>query len=283
MAKERMINTRFWNDDYTDTLNANERLLYLCLFTNPDTNLAGIYEVQLSQLRNYTKLTPKKIKSCLERFEKDKKAYYINGWMVICNMPKHQKWETSPKIKAGINNILKSKELRWIVTYIIDNKIPYQYDIGSLSIGNTYDTDRSRYNSNSNSNEKSTSKDIEGGIYNDDVEKFGKGELDIPYNGNYFIRDYNEAFKDREPEEKTKIFPVWKKWVERCYRKKYPLDRETAQSQLKFLKNKDPVKIIEYTIRQNYKGLVEDKNYGKQNNESTGATPDELATIAEKF
>jgi len=45
MAKNRYINTKFWDDPFIAELSIKEKLLYLYLITNPLTNAAGIYEI----------------------------------------------------------------------------------------------------------------------------------------------------------------------------------------------------------------------------------------------
>ena len=151
MAKERYVNTAFWTDDYTDTLEPLERLLYLCLFTNPDTNIAGVYEIQLSQLRFYTGMNKDEILKGLKKFENDKKVYYRNGWMIVCNMPKRQQYWKRSKIKAGIIKILTSKEFSEPVEFIKSNNIPYTYPIDTLSISYQYPIDTISNNLDSDS------------------------------------------------------------------------------------------------------------------------------------
>ena len=89
MAKQRYINTRFWEDSFIFGLESDEKLLFLYLLTNSLTTICGIYEMPLPHISFETKIEPARVAKILEKFKKDKKAYYIDGWIVICNFIKH--------------------------------------------------------------------------------------------------------------------------------------------------------------------------------------------------
>lgn len=74
------------------------------------------------------------IKNILERFKKDKKVDYANGWIFICNFQKHQDLNNE-KIKKGIE--------------IIINSVPEDV---RLSIGYPYPPNNTNTNTNTNSN-----------------------------------------------------------------------------------------------------------------------------------
>lgn len=100
MAKERMVNTKFWDDTYIANLDPIEKLLYLYFLTNPLTNICGIYEIQLRRIAFDTGIDRDMVLKILDRFAKDKKIYYLEGWLAIKNFAKHQK--DNPKVKKGI-------------------------------------------------------------------------------------------------------------------------------------------------------------------------------------
>jgi hypothetical protein len=133
LAKERMINTQFWNDDYIEPLDPEGKLLYLYLFTNELANIAGIYEITRKRMFSDTCIPGEKIDSLIVKFEEDKKVYRLDSWVIVCNMPKHQKWQERPKIEIGIKAILKklpSKVLKHIDTL----SIPYTYPLVNLDL-----------------------------------------------------------------------------------------------------------------------------------------------------
>lgn len=101
MARQRIINTRFWSDNYVSNLDPIEKLLFLYFITNPYTEICGVYEISLKQIALDTgidreEMLPKLIK----RFERDNKIFYIDGWVYVRNFAKHQ--NTSSSVDAGI-------------------------------------------------------------------------------------------------------------------------------------------------------------------------------------
>ena len=106
MQKNRYINTRMWRDNIFSNLNPNEKLLFLYLLTNPDTNIAGIYEIPLKQIALDVGLNKENIVKILKRFKEIDKIFYVDGWIFIKNFIKYQK--VNPKIETGIEKVKKS-------------------------------------------------------------------------------------------------------------------------------------------------------------------------------
>ena len=128
MSKERMVNTQFWDDPYTLSLSTEDKCLYIYFFTNALANIAGIYEITVNHIAFHTGLGMDVINSKLAKFEADKKIFYSNGWLVVCNMPKHQKWQTKTTIKDGIDKIIKALP-EWLVDLLRTSQIPYTYSM----------------------------------------------------------------------------------------------------------------------------------------------------------
>lgn len=100
MAKQRMINTKFWTDSYISELNPSEKLVFVYLLTNPHTDICGVYELPIKYMMLETGLEKEKLIRILKRFAEDHKIYYLNGWVAIVNFAKHQL--DNPKVKIGI-------------------------------------------------------------------------------------------------------------------------------------------------------------------------------------
>ena len=79
MAKQRYINTKMWRDNYFENLDPIEKLLFIYFLTNPDTNISGIYEIQLKIIASDTGIDKEMLLKILKRFHKDQKVYYKNG------------------------------------------------------------------------------------------------------------------------------------------------------------------------------------------------------------
>lgn len=101
MSKQRMINTRFWDDSYISNLDPIEKLLFIYLLTNPLTNILGIYEIEIRRIAYDTGIDKEMILKILSRFEADQKCFFAEGHIVMINFLKHQNVE-NPKMKAGI-------------------------------------------------------------------------------------------------------------------------------------------------------------------------------------
>lgn len=125
MATQRYISTSFWTDKWIRTLNPSDRYLYLYLMTNPQTNIAGAYQITLDRIAFDTGYDERTLRPMLERFQKAKKAYFFQDeWVILPSWPKHQKWEIKPTIKKGIDLILE-KLPKNVKSYMIS--IGYQY------------------------------------------------------------------------------------------------------------------------------------------------------------
>lgn len=105
MAKQRMVNTRFWDDGYILTLTPNQRLLFLWAITNPATELCGAYEATLRKIEMQTGLRSKQIVEAFAKFEADRKIIYRREWVIVMNFTRHQNG-TSTNIKKGAERTL---------------------------------------------------------------------------------------------------------------------------------------------------------------------------------
>jgi len=50
IMKARLINTRFWSDNFIQELNPLDRYLFLYLLTNEHANISGVYELPLKTM-----------------------------------------------------------------------------------------------------------------------------------------------------------------------------------------------------------------------------------------
>jgi hypothetical protein len=107
MAKSRQINTQFWRDGYIANLDPSEKLLFLYFLTNPDTNISGVYQIPLKIIAADTGYDKEMIVKIIERFTKDGKIKYVDGWVIIINFIKHQN-QKSPLVKIGIEKEMES-------------------------------------------------------------------------------------------------------------------------------------------------------------------------------
>lgn len=106
MAKQRMVNTQFWDDKYIKKLGPHGKLIFAYLITGPLTTISGAYEITLDHIYFHTGIPEIEIASWLEKFEQDDKATFCDGWMLVHNAIDHQTL-TNLKITTGIEESVK--------------------------------------------------------------------------------------------------------------------------------------------------------------------------------
>jgi hypothetical protein len=104
MASSRIISTNFWKDRYIAELDPTEKLLFLYFLTNPQTTLAGVYEINLREVAFDTGIDRDMVEKILARFCRDEKMWHQDGWVVLRNFVKHQR--LNPSIKLGIEKAI---------------------------------------------------------------------------------------------------------------------------------------------------------------------------------
>lgn len=102
MAKQRYINTRFWDDGYISSLDPIEKLLFIYFLTNPLTEICGAYEIPLKRVALDTGIDRDMVQKILNRFADEDKIIYRDGWILVCNFIKHQ--SINPKVTQGIES-----------------------------------------------------------------------------------------------------------------------------------------------------------------------------------
>ncbi len=105
VAKQRIVNTKFWDDSYITRLSPTEKLLFLYLITNPLTNISGVYELPLKRVAFDTGISADRVDAIFKKLENDGKLIVTDGWIGVVNFIKHQ--SLNPKIKQGILSELK--------------------------------------------------------------------------------------------------------------------------------------------------------------------------------
>jgi hypothetical protein len=126
MATQRYISTSFWDDEWIQTLDPSEKLLYLYLMTNPLTSIAGVYKMSIRRIVFDTGFNADTISHILRKFQEAKKAFHFQEYMILPTWPKHQQWESRSKIKAGIDLELE-KLPESVRSYMVS--IGYRYPI----------------------------------------------------------------------------------------------------------------------------------------------------------
>lgn len=100
MDVKRSINTRMWSDKWFEELTPSQKLLWIYLLTNQMTNMLGVYEISFRKISFETGLTTDAITKAFEGFERDRKAFYVDGFVVLTNWLKNQSLNSNMKVSA---------------------------------------------------------------------------------------------------------------------------------------------------------------------------------------
>lgn len=103
---KRYISTSFWDDEWVQSLSFEEKGLFLYLLTNPLTNIAGVYKIQVRRIVFDTGLAEADVGLILGKFGDAGKAYRHGEYIVLPSWPKHQRVQ-NPNISKGIKRVLE--------------------------------------------------------------------------------------------------------------------------------------------------------------------------------
>jgi hypothetical protein len=95
MDIRRSIKTRIWSDPWIEKLSPDQKLVWIYLLTNRDTNMLGIYEITPGRISYETGIALVKIEKILEDFERVRKAFYWFGMVILPNWIKNQAMNTN--------------------------------------------------------------------------------------------------------------------------------------------------------------------------------------------
>lgn len=122
-----------------ETLPAEGKLLYIYLWTNPQCNQAGLYEITLDRVSYETKLPVDSLPALLKALEPKVKWYGEHNIVWIKNFLKRQ--AKSPKFLVAAAKSLATIHNNGVVKELLDYNlqrysisIPYQYSIDTVAI-----------------------------------------------------------------------------------------------------------------------------------------------------
>lgn len=241
--KLRAINTKFWDDSYIINLDPIEKLMFLYFLTTPLCNLIGIYEINLRRIAFDTGIDKDMILKILERFDKDKKIYYKDNFIIIPNFTKNQNYNAN--MIKGCNERLNNlpNNIKNIVKHFESFEI---FPNGYLSIRNRYVIIRKDED------------EVEGEKEKKKKQK-KKKDIDLTFvDDNYknLFLDWLEYKNNRHESYKSE------KSLKACYNKLLNM----SENNPKIAKD-----IVDNSMANNYAGLFRNnKNYEKEQCETEG-------------
>lgn len=169
MANYRQIHTQIWRDNWFLDLEADEKLLFIYLFSNDNSNLAGLYELHEKIIALETGLATERIHEIIAKFEADKKVLYKDGIVWIVNMQKYHS-NAGEKVRRNIELIVEG---------IPDCYVKQQYCIANeIEPKNTLSENKNTL-SHSKSNSKSNSKSKTEEKYKEETTE----KIETPFGG----------------------------------------------------------------------------------------------------
>lgn len=130
----RQIHTQIWQDEFFLDLEPDEKLVFIYLFSNKETNLAGLYRLNLKVAAFETGIDLQKILTILKKFAAANKILYEDGIVWVVNWIHYNTAPNSDKVLAGIKRSLASIPDCPLKTAYLANGIPYRYPIKQVSL-----------------------------------------------------------------------------------------------------------------------------------------------------
>lgn len=180
-------------------LESEDKLLYLYLFTNPLTNMLGVYEIQLRRVSFDTRLPLERVTEGLETLKSAGKADYIDGYVILPNFVKNQNYNTNMLKSAASDmvdlplSVLESLFFRRVLEWF--RRVPKRWET-VRNIENELEIELEE--------EKESKKE---------KEREGEDKGTVP-NGSGTVRDSSFTFDDfweeyGKPVEETKTKELW--------------------------------------------------------------------------
>lgn len=113
--KTRIIQTKFWKDNYILELSPTEKLLFNYLITNENIGLSNYYECPDRIIQFETALSSTQLETIKEKFSQDNKFYFHGGWVFIVNGEKYNNYTGSK------NETARNRELSMIPDSVLNH------------------------------------------------------------------------------------------------------------------------------------------------------------------
>lgn len=133
--KTRIIQTRFWDDEFVLNLSLRNKLLFLFYITNSKIGLTGAYEMSDRLVTFSTGLTSKEIQEAKEIFKQ--KIVFIKSWVILLNAYKYNNYASNDKLRMAYMkeySLLPDFVQPYIETYEVQDYKPDYIKSGGVSL-----------------------------------------------------------------------------------------------------------------------------------------------------
>ncbi len=94
--KTRIIQTRFWDDEFVSNCDLYTQHLYIYLLTCQYVNISGMFQLPTKKILLEANLTENQFNTAKYNLEKGNKVKFCDGWIYIINACKNNKYTNSP-------------------------------------------------------------------------------------------------------------------------------------------------------------------------------------------
>jgi hypothetical protein len=113
--KTRIIQTRFWDDEFVTEVDMYTQHLYIYLLTSQYINISGMFQLSPKKIQFECKLTDLQFQQAKETLEVAGKVFFSEGWVYVVNAMKNNNYTRSED-----NSIAYNRELERVPTVIKD-------------------------------------------------------------------------------------------------------------------------------------------------------------------
>lgn len=136
--KTRIIQTRFWDDEFVVEADKLTKYLYIYILTSQYINISGIFQLHDKKIMMETDLTPKQLKDAKAELTKKYKVLFKDGWVCVLNAEKNNRYRNSPKNETAYEKELAVVPVN-IKSFFLESDTSMHTTIDS-SIGSSSDT-----------------------------------------------------------------------------------------------------------------------------------------------
>ena len=311
MDIKRYINTRIWYDTWFEELDSIEKLVWLYLLTNQQTNLIGIYEIGLKRISNESGVELNRLVTVMERFANEGKAFHNGKYLVVPNYLKNQKL-ANPNMEKYAGNLFSSlpEEVKNLLKSIginhfqdLKNGLPNRYQTVTKPFGNRKEEigkgkreilkGEREGECKGDESPPGDSADLEDVFFDEEKNTFEEAESEQPTEQEGDISATNVSGDDVEktkkltqlemldfvvlPHDTPKFREAWERWLKyKTIIKDTYKAPETMQAALKKFANYPPevgIRAIEDSISNQWKGVFPEKKAYHERNQQNNPQP----------
>ena len=126
--KARVVQTKFWEDNFVIELTHKEKLAFLYFLTNPRVNLIGVYELPDRVICFDLSLTESELVGIKNTLISGNKIHFIDGFVMIRNSQKYNNFLKGSEVQRRA--FCREMELlpKGVKEYLEDNKFELVLD-----------------------------------------------------------------------------------------------------------------------------------------------------------